>query len=196
MAARLTRVVIFAKAPVPGQVKTRLIPALGEEGAARLARKMLDRTVAEGVASGLEVELCGDPHAHGWGSMLPSVPFAWQGEGELGERLARAAARVLGREDNLLLIGSDCPALDRTLLRQAARALATHDAVLYPATDGGYVLLGLRRFDGSIFEDIPWSSSTVAAETRARIAALGWSLHLGPTLADVDEPEDLRLVDL
>ena len=190
----MTRILVFAKAPVPGRVKTRLIPVLGEDGAADLARRMLERTLEEAAASGLAVELCGDPAVEAWGELLPPVAFSWQGEGELGDRLARASARVLGEGDSLLLIGADCPALDRGSLREAAAALEGHDAVLYPAEDGGYVLLGLSRFDASLFDRISWSSATVAAETLERIAALGWSVYVGPTLADVDEAADLSVI--
>jgi rSAM/selenodomain-associated transferase 1 len=186
----MTRIVIFAKAPVPGRVKTRLIPALGPEGAARLAAKMLAATVEEALATGLAVELCGEPDAAQWHEPRPGLALTGQGAGELGERLARAAERGLG-EDAVLLIGSDCPELDRARLRAAADALGDHDAVIHPARDGGYSLLGLRRFDRSIFEGIDWSTPAVAAQTLARIEALGWSLHLGETLRDVDEPADL-----
>jgi rSAM/selenodomain-associated transferase 1 len=185
----MTRIVIFAKQPVPGKVKTRLIPALGEDGAARLAAKMLDRTIEEALATGLQVELCGDPDPAGW-YRGPAAVSA-QGEGDLGARLARAA-----RHPPVLLIGSDCPELDRDRLTAAAEALAAHDAILHPATDGGYVLLGLARFDPSIFADIPWSSSAVCAETLARLDALGWRVEVRGTLSDVDEPADLALVGL
>ena len=92
---------------------------------------------------------------------------------------------------NILLIVTDCPALDRHRLRAAAEALLTHDAVIHPTLDGGYALLGLRRFDSSLFAGIGWSGPDVAADTIARIEALGWSLHVGDTLRDIDEPEDL-----
>ena len=187
----MTRIVVFAKQPVAGRVKTRLIPALGGEGAARLAADMLDRTIAEAQATGLEVELCGEPDSSQWfaGEAIKTA----QGEGGLGERLARAAERVLA-ERPLLLVGSDCPALDRTRLAAAARSLEEHDAVIHPAADGGYVLLGLARFDLSLFSDIDWSTERVGSETIARIAALGWRLDVRDTLADVDEPADLRLI--
>jgi rSAM/selenodomain-associated transferase 1 len=185
--------VIFAKAPVPGKAKTRLIPALGQEGAARLAREMLEQTVSEAVATGLEVELCATPAPSDaeWEPFLPAVEATDQGEGDLGERLSRAAARVIGTGENILLIGTDCPDLGRERLEAAAGALSDCDAVLYPARDGGYALLGLRCFDPSIFSGIAWSTATVAAETVARVEALGWMLHLGETLRDIDEPEDL-----
>ena len=190
----MTRIVVFAKAPVPGRVKTRLIPALGAEGAAKLARGMLEHTLEEAASSGLDFELCGDPDAAEWGDLLPEAAFAWQGEGGLGERLARAAERVLREGANILLIGADCPALDQARLRAAAEALGTHDAVIHPATDGGYVLLGLRRFHPSLFEGIAWSTASVAQQTLDRIAALGWSVHIADTLADVDEPSDIPVI--
>jgi rSAM/selenodomain-associated transferase 1 len=190
----VTRIVILAKEPVAGQAKTRLIPALGAEGAASLAREMLARTLEEAQATGLEVELCGDPDPAGWAeTRLPAVRLSAQGDGDLGKKLARIAKRVLA-EEPVLLIGSDCPELDAERLRGAAEALETHDAVIHPAHDGGYVLLGLRRFDRTLFEGIAWSTDRVAAETVARIEALGWTLHVGETLKDIDTPEDLHLL--
>jgi uncharacterized protein len=191
VAARVTRIVIFAKAPVAGRVKTRLIPALGAEGAAALAQEMLERTIVEALATGLAVELCGAPDAAEWHPKRPGLALTAQGEGDLGERLARAAERVLEEEEAVLLVGGDCPDLDRHRLTSAADVLETHDAVIYPARDGGYVLLGLRRFDGSLFVGLSWSTDEVAGETIARIEALGWSLHVGETLRDIDEPADL-----
>lgn len=187
----MTRIVIFAKQPVPGRVKTRLIPALGAEGAARLAREMLERTVAEALATGLAVDLCGDPDSAQWHEARTGLVLTAQGEGDLGERLARAVRRTLGEGEKILLIGADCPELDRHRLVAAAEALASHDAVIHPARDGGYALLGLNRFHPSLFEKIAWSTAAVAGETIARIEALGWSLHKGEALRDVDEPEDL-----
>ena len=193
---RRTRIVIFAKAPVPGRVKTRLIPALGEIGAARLAHRMLLDTVAEAFAANLSVpELCADPHPldEAWHGFLPTqhMRITAQGEGDLGARLARAVKRSILLGENVLLIGTDCPALDRERLRAAALALETNDAFLHPTEDGGYALLGLRRFDPSLFEGIKWSTDRVAAETIARLEGLGWPLQVGETLRDVDEPADL-----
>jgi hypothetical protein len=189
-----TRIIIFAKAPVAGKVKTRLIPALGAEGAALLARRMLRDTAREAMKVNVaEVELCLDPEpSHDdWRDLLPAARLSWQGEGDLGERLARAAERGVAEEQRAILIGTDCPQLNERRLRQACWELETHDAVIHPTFDGGYALLGLARFDASIFSGIAWSTSSVARETMARIVALGWSLHIGATLQDVDEPEDL-----
>ena len=114
-----------------------------------------------------------------------------QGEGDLGQRLARAAQRVLATGERVMLIGTDCPELDKARLAAAAAALDRHDAVIHPAHDGGYALLGLTKFDPSLFEGIGWSGPDVAADTIARIEALGWSLHVAETLRDIDVPADL-----
>ena len=191
-----TRIVILAKAPVPGRAKTRLIPALGADGAAALAARMLHETARESLESDVgAVELCADPPPDhpDWIGRIPSDDLIQtaQGEGDLGARLARVARRVIEDGERALLIGTDCPGLDRNRLKAAAAALNDHDASINPAEDGGYVLLGLRRFDDSLFSEIAWSTETVAAETIAHIEALGWSLHIGETLRDMDVPEDL-----
>ena len=182
----MTRIIIFAKAPVPGEVKTRLIPALGAKGAAELAERMLADTCREAVAAAVgPVELCLSGVPRG----LPAgVALTDQGEGDLGERLWRAAARA---GPPLLLTGTDCPGLDRHRLRMAAEILGGHDALLHPAEDGGYALLGLNKLAPSLFAGMAWSTNTVACDTIARVKALGWSLHVGDTLRDIDEPEDL-----
>jgi rSAM/selenodomain-associated transferase 1 len=178
-------------------VKTRLIPALGEAGAARLAYDMLQRTVAEALAARLPTlpELCADPHPMEpeWAPFLPKAQlrFTFQGEGDLGARMARAAQRTIQIGEKAILIGTDCPDLDRHRLRAVAAALADHDAVIHPTEDGGYALLGLTRFDPSLFANIAWSGPDVAATTIARIHALGWKLHVAETLRDIDVPADL-----
>ncbi len=186
----MTRIVIFAKAPVAGQVKTRLIPALGPEGAAALARRMLADTCREALAARTgAVELCLSGSLE---STPQGVELSRQGEGDLGERLARAAERVIGSGEAVMFLGTDCPALDASRLKQASAELERKDAVIHPTFDGGYALLGLRCYDATIFQGIEWSTSTVAADTIARVSALGWSLHVGETLLDIDEPEDLE----
>lgn len=191
-----TRIVIFAKAPRPGAVKTRLIPALGSAGAARLAERMLIRTLDEALAADLgAVELCADPpfNDSAWhGVHLPlGVRTSAQGAGDLGDRMARAAQRALDQNQSVLLIGTDCPQLNAQSLRDAALLLETHHAIMHPATDGGYTLLGLAAFDPALFSAIPWSTHQVAALTRERLAALGWRMAVGRMLADIDEPADL-----
>lgn len=192
------RVVIFAKAPEPGRAKTRLIPALGADGAARLARRMLETTVAEALAAAVgPVELCVSPapDADAWRSVVPALPqsLLWsaQGDGDLGDRMARAARRVGEAGERVLLIGTDCPDLDRHRLRWATEALERADAVLFPTLDGGYALLGLKRFAASLFTGIAWSTDSVAAATCKRISALGWTVESGEKLQDIDTPSDL-----
>ncbi|TAN85946.1 MAG: glycosyltransferase [Gallionella sp.] len=192
-----TRIVIFAKAPQPGFAKTRLIPALGAEGAAGLARQMLFNTLHEALAAGIgPVELCVTPEINqaAWqGIRLPAgIEISAQGEGDLGARLARASERALADAGQVLLIGTDCVELSSTLLREAAQALHEYEATIHCTADGGYALLGLKRFEPSLFSDMPWSTDTVAGTTVSRIGRLGWTIRIGQTLHDVDEPEDLE----
>ena len=190
----MTRILIFAKAPVPGRVKTRLIPALRAEGAAALAAQMLECTVEAALATGLQVELCGDPDPRSWYSGA-AVSLRPQGEGDLGARLARAADRAAGNGEAVILIGTDSPDLTSSRLAEAAAALEQCDAVIHPTFDGGYALLGLRRFDRSIFEGIDWSTERVAGQTLERLDALGWKVFIGERLRDLDEPSDLEALD-
>lgn len=191
------RIIIFAKAPQAGLAKTRLIPALGAEGAAQLARRMLETTLASAVAAqvGL-VELCLTPapddsawHGFSWPA---EVQLSGQGEGDLGQRLASAASRGLAQGSPVLLIGTDCPELTPQLLRRAATQLHSHDSVLHATYDGGYALLGLTNDNPWVFANIHWSTASVSASTRERISELGWSLAEGERLHDVDTGDDLQ----
>ncbi len=191
-----TRILIFAKAPQSGRVKTRLIPALGAAGAAQLAARMLVRMLDEALAADVgPVELCVDPSPDSadWQGFNwpPGVEASAQGAGDLGARMARAAQRSLDGHQRVLLIGTDCPQLDAQTLRDAALLLETHQAVMHPARDGGYVLLGLSVFHPALFDAMPWSTAQVAKLTRERLATLGWRAAIGRTLADIDEPADL-----
>ena len=199
----MTRIVIFAKAPQPGCVKTRLIPALGAAGAAALACRLLAHTLSQALAADVgEVELCMSPAPtdQSWQglSIDSAVQQTAQGEGDLGARMARAAHRVTqdtgSADKSVLLIGTDCPALTASGLKQAAQQLEQHDAVLIPAHDGGYVLLGVKSPCPELFDQMHWSTSVVATETLQRMAALNPHVWQGPTLHDIDEPADLQHV--
>lgn len=192
-------VVVFAKAPVPGRVKTRLIPALGADGAAALAARLLEHALAQARAAALgPVELCADPGPSHPAfdrarARWPGLHAAEQGAGDLGQRMARALARHLDAgAPRVLLIGTDAPALDAPRLREAARALGDADAVVVPALDGGYALIGLTRPAPALFEGVAWSTPGVLAATRRRAAAAGLRLAELAPLADIDRPEDLR----
>ncbi len=193
-----TRVAVFAKAPIPGEVKTRLIPALGEQGAAALHRALVTRAIETAVAAGIgPVQLwCAPDAGHPFFTECGrrrGVTLMHQGEGDLGARMRCAFEALLRESGRALLIGSDIPAMTPDYLRAADAALAEgYDAVLGPAEDGGYVLIGLTRVDAGLFENMRWSASDVLAVTRARIARLGWRHRELPTLWDVDRPEDLQ----
>lgn len=190
------RIVIMAKAPLPGYAKTRLIPALGEEGAACLARQMLDHAVGTALQADIgPVECCVTPDPlHPVWTRLKNHSISWtsQVEGDLGLRMEAVARRVIADGESLLLIGTDCPGLQPRHLQIAAQWLAHGQACMIPVTDGGYCLLGLNHFHASVFTDIPWSSSRVAEYTRYRISRLQWSLAEFEQLQDIDEPEDLN----
>jgi len=193
------RIMIFAKAPTPGRVKTRLIPALGESGAAQLQRQLIERTLRVAVAAGLgtpELWCAPDPDDSFFAVCAKryGISLRPQGEGDLGMRMARALESALAAGSPGLLIGCDCPALTPAYLREAAAALAGgNDAVLGPAEDGGYVLIGLARSQpAQLFQDIAWGSASVMQETRTRLARGNWRWRELPLLWDVDRPEDLR----
>jgi len=191
-------VMVFARAPTPGEAKTRLIPALGAAGAAALHRRLVMHCLRAATDAQLgPVELWCAPDAgdrffreceRRFGVGLRS-----QGRGDLGARLLGAFEAALARASRAILVGSDIPALSAQYLRDAERALAGgDDAVIGPAEDGGYVLVGLSRCDPELFRGIPWGGSEALAETRRRIAALGWRVTELPALWDVDRPEDLE----
>jgi rSAM/selenodomain-associated transferase 1 len=192
----VTRIFIIAKAPVAGFAKTRLIPALGTEAAAALARRMLLHALQQATAAAVgPVELCvtpapPDPAWQGW-LTVEGVQWSAQADGDLGARMSEPAQRAIILGERVLLVGTDCPQLDATRLRQAAAALEHFDVVLHPTVDGGYALLGLRRYDAYLFERMPWSTAEVAASTLQRIRKLGWRVAVAETLRDIDATADL-----
>ncbi len=192
----MTRIIVMAKAPRAGLAKTRLAPALGSEGAAALAARMLEQALTQALAAHIgPVELCvtPDPSDALFTRLAQELPItlASQGDGDLGARMARALNRGLALQPAAIVIGSDIPALDAAYLRAAAAALATHEVVIGPATDGGYVLLGLTRPLPFLFDAMQWSHDQVLSQTRERLARAGVSFVELPPLADVDRPDDL-----
>jgi rSAM/selenodomain-associated transferase 1 len=185
-------IAILAKAPVPGYAKTRLIPALGAGEAAALHARLLHAAVRTALAAGIgPVTLwCApdsrDPEFAACRRHGP-LTLAGQPDGDLGTRM-RAA---IDPAQPTLIMGSDCPALTAAHLHRAAAALVAHDAVLIPAEDGGYVLIGLRRAETSLFRDIAWSTPQVLPATRDRLRSAGLTWQELPPLWDVDRPADL-----
>jgi len=197
-AETVCRVMVFARAPTPGEAKTRLIPALGQAGAAALHRRLVMHCLRAAADSRLgPVELwcapgTGDPFFLECERRL-GASLHPQGEGDLGARMQRAFESALARARRAVLVGSDIPALSAQYLCDADHALEQgDDAVIGPAEDGGYVLIGLSRCDPELFRDIPWGGPEVLAETRRRIAALSWRCRDLPALWDMDRPEDLE----
>lgn len=189
-------VAILARSPVPGRAKTRLIPLLGEEGAASLQAWMLQRTVAMAFAADVgPVTLWyeGDPEHRDFIRCRELGPLRIRSQvaGDLGRRMLVAvedSPTVAGT----LVIGTDCPVLSAAHLREAARSLAEHDAVLIPVEDGGYVLIGMKTPSAGAFAGIDWGSPQVIAQTRQALAALDWRWDELATLWDVDRPEDVE----
>jgi rSAM/selenodomain-associated transferase 1 len=190
-------IAVFAKAPVPDEAKTRLIPRLGAEGAARLQERLIERALQKSVAlPGARVTLwvAGDvqhPFIAAC-AQRAGIRVRIQQGSDLGARMLQAFATTLapGRGDRCLLIGTDCPALATTDLALAAQALATHDAVVQPAEDGGYVLIGLRAPHAQLFEGIESGGPTMMHATRERLARVGLRWCERPPLPDLDTPEE------
>ncbi|MEO7403499.1 MAG: TIGR04282 family arsenosugar biosynthesis glycosyltransferase [Burkholderiales bacterium] len=196
MVDSLTPVIVFAKAPVAGAVKTRLAPRLDPIASAALHVELVERTLVVATAAGIgPVELaCAPDSTHPafarWAEHF-GVTVTEQGEGDLGAKMARALDRVIRVHGRAVLIGTDCPALDTAYLHQAAGALAGGAAVvLGPAEDGGYVLVGASRVGIPMFDDIEWGTVAVLGATRDRLAGVGITATELATLWDIDRPED------
>jgi uncharacterized protein len=190
-------IAVMARQPQPGRAKTRLIPALGADGAARLAQRLLEHALAQATqAAPGQVTLYLTPDApepalqalaqrHG-------AALAAQGDGDLGARMARALAHGLAHAPAALVIGTDAPQLDAAVLREAAAALATHDSVFVPAHDGGFVLLGLTRCPPGLLDGLAWSHANVLRDTLARLRERRFAPALLAPLHDIDTADDLQ----
>lgn len=188
--------IVFAKMPRPGRVKTRLAAAIGDAEAAALYRT-LGRRVLDAVRGG-EYRLVAyiDPanelaRAREWLG-AEGVDFrAQEGDG-LGERLANAFRRELGRARHACAVGTDAPGVDRRLAGRAFAELAENDLVLGPAVDGGYYLIGMSRYRPELFRGVPWSTEQVLPATLARAGALKLRTRILELLPDIDTVEDLE----
>lgn len=196
MNKKQTCVIIFAKFPAKGMAKTRLQPALGIDGAARMARQLLLHSVEQALAAGFSVEMCVSPEPTDpcWNELSLPKSLSWsaQAEGDLGLRMLTASQNALDKFEKVILIGTDCPDLMNEQIQSAAQQLKQYDTTMILAVDGGYVLLGLKQSDAHLFSDMTWSVSDVAAVTQQRVKDLNWSLALLEPLADIDEPDDLQ----
>ncbi len=188
----------FARLPRVGEVKTRLHSALGAEGACEVHSELLTWTCRSLLRSGLgPVELWLDregEHPVIATCLAEGAVGPWLQTGaDLGARMLAALDCGLQRAAAVVLVGSDCPQLDRGYLQQAAALLASHDCVLGPALDGGFVLIGARRTESDWFRGVTWGSDTVYRRTADNLAASGASWAALPPRRDIDRPEDLAL---
>jgi hypothetical protein len=179
-----------------GRVKTRLIPRLGATRAAELHMRMAHHTLATLALARIgPVELwCaagGDMSLFEACRRKLGVPLRMQPEGDLGQRMSAIAVDVLARAGAVVMVGADVPSMTPGDLIEARQALADgSDAVLGPAEDGGYYLIGLRRHDRDVFTGIEWGTQHVLMQTRVRMLAFGWRTHDLPVRWDVDTPAD------
>lgn len=191
-------IAILAKAPIPGFAKTRLIPAIGAHAAAVLQQRLTEHALATALAADIgPVTLCCAPDAtHNTFLKLVArlrITLKPQPKGDLGARMLAAAA---GSAGPVLVIGTDCPALTEVHLRGAATALrGGTDVILIPAEDGGYVLIGMRSAQPALFSNIAWGTTTVLADTRAKIIEHRLMLVERPPLWDVDTESDLERLE-
>ena len=188
----------FAREPVPGQVKTRMMPQLSAAQACQLHRELVLWTSAQLLASGLgdvELSVAGDIHHCLFQQCRErgTLALTQQRGADLGERMYRAIHRGLGHYERVILVGSDCPSIDAAYLDAALRGLDNYPLVLGPAQDGGYVLVGARQVSMAMFRDVAWGTAQVYEQTAQRLCQEGLKWHELPWLADVDRPEDLAL---
>lgn len=196
------RLIVFSRYPEAGKVKTRLIPSLGAEGAARLHRRMAELALAKAQKLmghrplSLEVRYEGGDERRMDEWLGLDIECRPQGEGDLGQRMARAFSDAF-REGavRVVIIGTDCPGLSTEIVEQAFEVLAQNDLVLGPSRDGGYYLIGLARLIPQLFVDIPWGTGRVLRKTKNVAQRLGCRFSLLEPLADVDRPKDLKILE-
>ncbi|MGV6808139.1 MAG: TIGR04283 family arsenosugar biosynthesis glycosyltransferase [bacterium] len=203
-ASRLKRdrlVIQFAKSPIPGTVKTRLFPALGEAAATAL-HQLLVRSTLDALCSGdtlFDIQLWGTAGGDDFYRALVrgrNVKLHQQTGVNLGQRMHAALVTGLRHYRHVLLVGSDCPFIDSAYLSGAFDQLAAgHDVVIGPATDGGYVLIGASKVTPQLFDGVDWGTSSVMQQTRAQLSGLGWRWVELSALSDIDHPEDLKRLE-
>lgn len=187
---------IFAKAPIQGFVKTRLIAELGDKKATDVYIELLDRTINLALTSEYKTQIwCAPNQQHDFFQLNKqkySVILKDQSGRGLGERMQYALRQGLKEADEVMLIGADCPVFTTEYLVKAFEALCLSDVVLGPAEDGGFVLVGCRKAHEKMFDGVNWGHSTVLEQTVDAITKAGLTSQLLPMLWDVDTPADLK----
>ncbi len=189
------RTLLFSRYPVPGEVKTRLIPQFGAAQAAQVHRRMAEHAVSEALSvQGAEtvIHYTGSSRKDFQSWLGPRPQYRKQVQGDLGNRLEAALGKSFKENGSpTIAVGTDIPALSAGLLSHAFQALADNDVVIGPAEDGGYYLIGMNSPRPELFRRIEWGSSRVFSQTLERIKSLGLTFRVMPALNDVDRPEDL-----
>ena len=190
--------IIYSRYPEPGKTKTRMIPALGEDGAAELQRKMTEHTVNTARKVKCDRNLIIEVHFTGGNQQLMSE---WLGEdlkyipqvsGDLGKKMNSSFQRAFELDNRrVVTIGIDCPDLDRQILNNAFNSLQKQELVIGVAQDGGYYLIGLTKIVPQLFQNINWGTEQVLAQTKAIAQKLNINTCYLTTLSDIDRPEDL-----
>ena len=196
----LETLIVFSRYPEAGKTKTRMIPALGAQGAAELQRQMTEHTLKTATKLQSIRNLSIEIHFAGGNLQLMSAwlgdrfSYIPQAEGDLGKKMDTAFQRAFGRgQQRVVIIGIDCPDLDCRILEQAFASLQAVDLTLGVAADGGYYLIGLKRQIPDLFQQIDWGTSLVLQQTSAIAQKLNLNTHYLTTLPDVDRPADLAI---
>ncbi len=206
MSTRRHLIILFTRYPEPGRCKTRLIPALGADGAAALHKWMTERVVSAIKAltsdhgPDLEIHFDGGDEQQMRDWLGQDLNYQPQAAGDIGQRMAHALCSNLQEAEKILLLGSDCPQITAALLTEGLNALNDHDLVVGPAHDGGYYLIGAtnrlpEQACVKLFTHINWGSATVYDETITRLRHLQLSFHRLPKLHDIDTADDLHHLD-
>lgn len=192
--------IIFSRYPEPGKTKTRMIPALGAEGAASLQREMTEHTLntAQRLLSSrnftLEVHYAGGSQQLMTKWLGKDLQYIAQASGDLGQKMRSAFEHAFKlKNQRVLIIGIDCPDINQIILNEAFNSLQNNDLVLGVAEDGGYYLIGLSRPIPSLFNNIDWGTDRVLNQTKNIAQQLKLNIHYLTTLSDVDRPEDLAI---
>lgn len=188
---------VFQKNPVLGKVKTRLAASVGDEKALQIYKALLNHTKEVVSKVNAQIHIYYSDHIIDqdiWEN-LQCVKHLQSGN-DLGDRMANAFSKAfeISTIKKVVIIGTDCAELNKSILKDSFNALETSDFVIGPAVDGGYYLLGMREFNPVIFKQINWSTSTVFKSTMTKIQELGMDAFLLPTLSDVDTFQDWQKV--
>lgn len=191
----MNRLIVMTKYPESGKTKTRLIPALGVGGAAKLHRRLVIHATKTIGSFNPEIHYSGGNQRlmYDW---LGDFKYVSQSDGDLGDRMKQAFQ--LGFDegcDRIVMIGTDCPAIDEALINRAFLALNKTDVIFGPAVDGGYYLIGLRKQIPELFSNIFWSTASVLQDSLAIVNNLNLNYELLEILPDIDRPEDLQYLD-